>query len=137
MQAGFDPRRVAVVSGDEPLQLPAGPLEGTAGVTSHEPDRVVVRASPSRDALLVLADNYYQGWVARVDGQAVPIHRVNHTMRGVVVPAGEHEVVFTYEPSDLYIGLYIYLAGMALLLGYAVFLGVRHVRGRRPVPAPA
>jgi MFS family permease len=134
---GFDPRRVGVVSDDEPLQLPAGPLAGAAVVSSHEPDRVVVRATPSREALLVLADNYYQGWLARIDGQEAPILRVNHAMRGVVVPAGDHEVVFTYEPGDLYVGLYIHLAGMALLVGYAVYLAVSRVRERRPRPTTA
>ena len=95
------------------------------------------RTSEAREALLVLADNYYQGWVARIEGEAAPILRVNHTMRGVVVPPGDHEVVFTYEPRDLYVGLYIHLAGMALLLAYAVYLALRAVRERRPVPTPA
>jgi hypothetical protein len=136
-RAGFDPRQVAVVSADSALALPSGPLSGGAQVAGHDPDRVVVRANPSREALLVLADNYYGGWVARIDGREVPILRVNHTMRGVVVPAGEHEVVFTYEPSDLYVGFYVYLTGMVLLLGYAIYLLVLRGRGWRRGAAPA
>ena len=134
---GFDPRAVAVVSAEQPLAVGQGDLTGGATIEDHTPDRVVIRTNPSREALLVLADNYYHGWVARVDGREVPIHRVNHTMRGVVVPAGDHEVVFTYEPSDLYVGFYIYLAGMALLLGYGAYLLVRMFARRRTTLAPA
>lgn len=133
----FDPRQIAVVSGAAAPSLSEGELSGDAEIVTYEPDRVVVRADPSREALLVLADNYYQGWVARVDGAEVPILRVNHTMRGVVVPAGEHEVIFTYEPADLYLGFYIFLAGMALLAGYGMYLLVGVLRTRGSAPAVA
>ncbi|HEX6925490.1 MAG TPA: YfhO family protein [Longimicrobiaceae bacterium] len=128
---GFEPTQVALVSTDEPLEVPGGELTGEARVTEHEPDRVVVQANPSRPAMLVLADNYYQGWVARIDGEETPIYRVNHTLRGVVVPAGEHQVEFTYEPTDLFTGFYIYLVGMAILALYGLWLLVGIMRRRR------
>ena len=131
----FDPRQVAWVSGPVPEGLGDGELTGAASIVSYEPDRVVVRAGPSRPAMLVLADNYYAGWVARVDGETTPVHRVNHTMRGVVVPAGEHEVEFTYEPGDLHLGFTIFAAGMGLLLLYGVFLAMRTLRRREPAAA--
>ena len=85
----------------------------------------------------MLADNYYQGWVARIGGEEVPILRVNHTMRGVVLPAGDHEVVFTYEPADLYLGFYIFITGMVLLAGYGLYLLAGVIRTRRATPAVA
>jgi len=125
----FDPRTTAVVNSGEPLRLPSGPLQGGAELVEYTPDRVVVQTRADREALLVLADNYYADWKAEVDGQATPILRTNHTFRGVVVPAGEHRVVFTFHPADLYTGFYIYLACMGLLAAYAVFLLVRRFRG--------
>ncbi|HEY8484890.1 MAG TPA: YfhO family protein [Longimicrobiales bacterium] len=123
----FDPSRMAVVNGRvEPL--PDTPLEGSAEIVEHTPDRVVVRTRANRPALLVLADNYYEGWKATVDGQEVPVLRTNHTFRGVVVGEGEHTIRFEFQPSSLYTGLRIYLAGLALLAGYTVFW---LVRGRR------
>jgi uncharacterized membrane protein YfhO len=97
-------------------------------VAGYEPDRVVVNTRASRPALMVLADNYYKGWVAKVDGREVPIYRTNHTFRGVVVPAGAHRVEFTFNPVDLYTGLYIHLASLALLAAYGVYLLVRRRR---------
>ncbi len=127
----FDPRTTAVVNSGEPLRLPSGPLQGGAELVEYTPDRVMVQTRADREALLVLADNYYVDWKAEVDGQATPILRTNHTFRGVVVPAGEHRVVFTFHPADLYTGFYIYLACMGLLAAYAVFLLVRRFRGGR------
>ncbi|MQA88828.1 MAG: YfhO family protein [Gemmatimonas sp.] len=130
----FDPSRTAVVYSAEPLDLPSGPLEGSAEVVESSPDRVVVRTASNREALLVLADNYFDGWTARVNGTPATIERTNHTFRGVVVPEGESEVVFEFRPRDLYVGFYVYLAGMLLLVGYGIWLLAR--RGRQRV-APA
>ncbi|CAN5498273.1 hypothetical protein BH24GEM3_BH24GEM3_00060 [soil metagenome] len=124
----WEPRRVAVVETAAVLELPDAPLEGTAEVTLYEPDRVVVRTNANREALLVLADNMYDGWTARVSGRDAEVFRTNHTFRGVVVPAGEHQVEFSFRPADLYLGLYIYLAGFTLLAGFGLFLLARRFR---------
>jgi hypothetical protein len=126
-QPGFDPRRTAVIN-DAEVKLPQGPLEGDAQLASYTPDEVQVRTRASREALLVLADNYYPGWEARIDDRPADIVRADHTFRGVVVPAGEHTVTFSYEPTQLRIGFVIYLVGMVLLVGYGVFAIVRSRR---------
>lgn len=130
--SAWDPRRTALVESAADLGVAGVPLEGTARVVTHEPDEVEVQAQASRTALLVLSDNYYKGWRATVDGRPAEIHRTNHTFRGVVVPAGTHTVRFTFEPRELYLGFYIYLACIALLLLYAGFLLVGR---RRPAIA--
>lgn len=131
-QPGFDPRRTAVVN-DAQVKLPPGPLEGRAQLASYTPDEVRVSTQASREALLVLADNYYPGWTARIDDRPADIVRTDHTFRGVVVPAGEHTVTFSYDPGDLRTGFVIYLIGMIVLVGYGVFAIAR--RRRRTVPA--
>lgn len=131
---GFDPRRTAVVNADAPVRLPEGPLQGSAELVEYTPDRVVVRTRQDREALLVLADNVYEGWSAEVDGEPAEILRTNHTFRGVVVPAGEHQVVFTFRPADLYTGLYVYLVTLALAAAFGVYLLVRHLRTRGATP---
>lgn len=133
---GWDPRRLAVVPAGAGVELPEAPLEGGAEVVEHAPDRVVVRTRADRAALLVLADNYYEGWVAEVDGRPAEIVPANNAFRGVVVPAGEHTVTFVYDPGDLYTGFYVTTAGLLLLAGYGVFLLLRR-RRRDESPAPA
>jgi hypothetical protein len=125
----WDPRQVAFVPADAAVRLPEGPLSGSAALTSYEPDRVVVTTRANRAALLVLADNYYEGWRASVDGRDAPIVLTDATFRGVQVPAGSHTVTFQYAPARLYLGLAISLATLGLLAG-AALLGVLRRRSR-------
>ena len=125
---GWDPRTTAFVPSSAGIQLPGTPLEGEAQVVEHTPDRVVVRTRANRPALLVLADNHYDGWTASIDGKDAPVVLTNHTFRGVVVGAGEREVVFTFEPRDLYVGFAIYAAGFTLIALFAGFLLLRRRR---------
>jgi hypothetical protein len=127
----WDPARVAYAPAGVVPPLPRGPLDGTATVTLYEPDRVTVRTRADRAALLVLADNFYEGWQAEIGGEPAEVLRVNHTMRGVVVPAGEHVVTFTFEPDDLRVGLYLTAAGFLLLAGFGLLLLARRRRGAR------
>jgi hypothetical protein len=115
---GFDPRATAVVS--QRLDVSG---TGTARLTADEPERVVVRATADDRALLVLADTWFPGWKATVDGRDAPIHRTNQLLRGVVIGAGSHTVEFTYRPLSWRIGWIVSLLA-------AVGLGVTAWRRR-------
>jgi hypothetical protein len=64
---------------------------------------------------LVVADQYYPGWKASLDGQATPILKANYVQRAITLPAGKHKAVFTYEPESYRSGLLISSAALALL----------------------
>ena len=49
----------------------------------------------------MLADTWFPGWKATVDGRSAPIVRTDQLLRGVVLPAGAHTVEFTYVPLEL------------------------------------
>jgi hypothetical protein len=132
-EPGFDPGRTAVIYEPLPRPLPPGSLEAEATLAEYSPDRVVVRARASRDALLVLADNYYPGWEATVDDEPEAIVRVNHTFRGVPLPAGEHTVVFEYRPAAVYRGLWLGVGGLVVLL----VAGIADILFHRRAPGEA
>jgi hypothetical protein len=93
---GVDPARVAVVEG--PTGLGCGDPAGSASVVSHGPTEVRVTTHLDAPGLLVLTDSWYPGWEALVDGTPAPVLRSNVAFRGVVLPKGDHEVVFRYRP---------------------------------------
>lgn len=93
---------------------------GEAVIVADEPERVVVDISAGRAGWLVLVDTYYPGWQASLDGALVEIVRANGAFRAVAVPAGDHEVVFSYRPASLRIGAAISGAGLAVWLGLLV-----------------
>jgi hypothetical protein len=138
----WDPARNAVVESAQRLALAGPGLKGTATVTRYAPEHVEVATEASGPALLVLADNYYPGWQGYVDGARTEVFRTNHTFRGVVVPAGKHRVVFSFDPAGVKEGFWIYLLSLALLAGYGAWELLAWRRGRAvpgaaPEPAPA
>ena len=98
----FDFRASAALARPLPagVEIQAAP-QGGAQWLERSPNRQRIKVTSDRPALLVVLDNYYSAWQARVDDSATPIVRANHTFRAVPVPAGEHEVTFTYNPDYL------------------------------------
>lgn len=133
-----DPRQVAFVDGSLPeVTTPLGSGPGDeATITSYEPERIEVSAKSRSAGLLVLSEVYANGWNAYVDGDRVDVLRTNHALRGVPLPAGEHEVVMKYEPRSLTIGLWstgLTSVAMIGIWGWAL-VGWRRYR-RRPRPS--
>ncbi len=80
---------------------------GTAVITDYTPNRITIAAHSDGPAYLVLADTHYPGWQATVAGEPTDVYRANSVVRAVAVPAGQHEVVFTFRPLDFYAGAVI------------------------------
>ncbi len=125
----YQPEREVLL--EQPVEIPIGP-EGTAtfAVTTSTPRRVMVRVNASQPGVLVLADTFYKGWQAQVDGRAAPIHRADYCLRAVAVPAGEHVVEFRYAPRSVRLGAALSLVGL-LGAGAGWLLVVR--RSTRPI----
>jgi Bacterial membrane protein YfhO len=89
---------------------------GTARIRRYEDEAVIITTDADGRRILVLSDVYYPGWVATIDGVNAPIHRVNHSFRGVSLPAGAHIVTFNYRPASFRYGVYLSMCGSALCL---------------------
>ncbi|MCC6145608.1 MAG: YfhO family protein, partial [Candidatus Hydrogenedentes bacterium] len=115
-------------SAELPLIEGLAPLEGDgdttakAGISSETFTQVVVNVEDSPLGVLVLADAWYPGWHANVNGEAREIGRVEGAFRGVELDEGDNEIVFFYDPFSFRIGLWI-SAAAALL----VVLSMRHI----------
>jgi hypothetical protein len=109
----FRPEQVAVVENGPRLD---GQGTGRIEVVHYGPNSVHMTVHTDAPALLVLSDVYYLGWQGYVDGQKVPIHRTDATFRGVVVPAGSHEVQMRFLPRSFLIGLGLATIGLVTLL---------------------
>jgi len=89
-------------------------------------ERVEVRRSDVRElgltahlvkpGFVVIGDNYFPYWKATVNGNEVPIYRAYGTYRALFLPAGDHEIRFTYHSRPVYWG------SIASSLGVALFL---------------
>ena len=120
----FDPRRQTFVKGTPPsLEKCSGsePVE----LVSRDPGRLSMDATLGCRGMLIVADTWFPGWIATVDGKSAPIYEAYGFLRGVVVDAGRHRVEMRYRPRSVYWGAALTAVG---LLGVCA-LGV--VAGRR------
>lgn len=132
LDPSFDVASTVTVPEPLPVELGGGAPQGEVEWLLRDTDRQELRVTTDRTSLLVLADNFYPAWEATVDGQPAPLLRVNHTLRGVPVEAGTHEVTLTFSSSRVRQGLLLSGVGVLLLGGVA---GSSLLR-RRAAPSP-
>ena len=131
----FDARRAATLRAAEIDGAPPPSTgAGTTRVVGETNASVTLRASLAHRGLVVLNDTWAPGWSVQVDGRAAQALQTNAVLRGVVVPAGTHEIVWRYRVPGLRLGGA--LSGIALLLSLA-WAGMLARRWRRPLPPEA
>jgi hypothetical protein len=118
--SGYDPRTETILFQDVPW-IPARAAEGQAGtewteVVKHHHEYVRLEAELSRPGWLVLADTYYPGWRALVDGEEQRIYRADLTFRGLYLEPGHHEIFYWFQPWDFQIGLWTSLASILSII---------------------
>lgn len=82
------------------------------------------------EKLVVFSVPYCKGWSAQVNGKAVEVDKIDGGFCGIRVPAGEANIVFTYETPGLKYGIYSTAIGIVLLGVYMLIIYV--VLRRRP-----
>jgi hypothetical protein len=110
--------RMFVTSIDAPSAAPSLPNERVT-VKRYDPDRVELDAFLERPGVVILADTFYPGWTLTVDNAPTEVLRVNHAMRGALVSAGHHRLVYRYRPRSFVLGLALSVMG-ALVVGLMV-----------------
>lgn len=104
--------------------------------TSYAPNRLTYRSHSDKGGVAVFSEVYFPwGWTATIDGKEAEIGRVNYVLRALNVPAGDHEIVMSFDPPSLHATdtlattaiIIIYLA-----LAAAIALGVKNFLKRKP-----
>ena len=107
-------------SGHDRFQSP-DPVE----IIKYQPERVEIKAMTDQPGYLVIADSWYPGWNAFVDGEPAPIYRADVLFRAVPIEPGTHNVVFEYRPRSFALGVVMSGLSLVIVLGISVFY-LRH-----------
>lgn len=105
--------------------------ESCVQIVRDQPQLVEIDADLACGGLVVLADQFYPGWKLSVatQGEAtsvpLPIFRTNTVMRGTVLPAGKHKLIYRYRPTSYYWGAAVSAFGWVLLGGTIIWKVVR------------
>jgi hypothetical protein len=118
-QPGFDPSALAIVA--TPVAVAQGGTGDVVRIAEYTLHALAIEVQTETAALLVTSENYYPGWIVRVDGQPAQVVRVNGGLRGVAVPAGRHDIIFSYQPRSFQIGALV--TGATLLLAALLAVG--------------
>ncbi len=126
----FDFRSRAVLEGNTSGLPAVTPARGTgqARIVQYKPEHVVIETDSTAEGILVLTDTYTPGWQAVVDGQPADIYVADYAFRGVHIPAGQHQITFTYVPTSFSVGAGISLAAVALCIVLVAVSVYRKVR---------
>lgn len=127
---GINTERVAIVDNDFAELLPEKTYPTAKStfieLVSYQPNHLKYRYSAEEEQVAVFSEIYYpHGWQAYIDGEEVPHFRANYVLRAMLVPAGEHEISFRFEPEVVETGSSIALAS-SVLLGLLLVGGVAY-----------
>ncbi|MCM1170347.1 MAG: YfhO family protein, partial [Bacteroides sp.] len=94
----FNPAQVAVIDkewkdkvGMESVSVPASGNDEIR-LMEYYPNSLTYEYTASAKRPAVFSEVYYKTWKAYVDGEEVPLYRVNYILRGLTLPEGKHVV---------------------------------------------
>ena len=93
---------------------------GTVTVNHYGNSTISLKGTTETDGLLVIAESDAPGWQAYIDGKRTKIFSVDYDRKGIVVPAGEHEIKLIYLPTSFIIGIVITIITYTIL--FVIFL---------------
>jgi hypothetical protein len=111
----------------------------TIKLLNYNPTELRYTSNSKAKQLAVFSEIYYPaGWNCYIDGKKpVETLRVNYLLRGVVVPAGKHEIVWKFEPLSVQTGAKLSMLGsLLLILGFLTALWFTYKNEVRQEPAP-
>jgi hypothetical protein len=111
-----------VVVNEEGLVLSGTNTNSTARIIEMTGNTIKIDTdSAEKGSMVVLSDTFFPGWHATIDGKPTDIHRVNCSMRGVLVSSGKHTIEMVYLPLSFQIGFGISMVTLAGLLLFFFF----------------
>ena len=124
----FDPKEVGFFIDDPKLTIEPPKPGAEAIFTKYGIQDFAMNVTATGNNLLFISETYYpEGWKAYVDGNEIPIYRINYLFRSVVIPAGKHVLEMKFEPRGFYLGKTISLiVNILVLLGLITLLIVKY-----------
>jgi hypothetical protein len=123
MSSSFDPASQVTVEG---LSNPRSVDSGTVRSQHVENDSMTWQVETGPTAFFVVADSWFPGWIATIDGRTEPIQIVDGLLRGVFVTgAGRHVIQMEFHPRSVRYGSIGTITGGMLVAGIAIISAVR------------
>jgi hypothetical protein len=131
-EMSFNPKEIAFFMEDPKLNIDAPLPQAEATYTHYGIQDLSLKVKATGNNLLILSESWYpEGWKAYIDGNEIPIYRINYMFRGVVVPAGDHSLTMKFEPRGFFLGKNLSLGmNILVMIGLGYFGFVRYSKKR-------
>jgi len=107
LSGDYDPVQNVVIEtpGASPETMCGTGARGHGEILHSSANRVQLRADAPGGGWVILADTWYPGWHAIVNGEEQPIYVADILFRAVLLPEGKAEIEFIYRPLSFTFGL--------------------------------
>ena len=131
----FDEKRTAIADSHFkniiPAQIPQRSEGDTIYLTHYQPNKLNYKSVSQNGGYAVFSEIYFPwGWQITIDGEPAQMARVNYVLRGMSIPAGEHEIEFKFEPTSLKVNTAIAFASIAIIVLVGAYLIITSIRKR-------
>lgn len=93
----------------------------TISLTSYDSNILTYHANAKKDELAVFSEIYYpKGWQITIDGKPAEMLRANYTLRALPIPAGEHTIIFKFDPQSIKVTDTIAYISLGIMLLVAI-----------------
>ena len=98
-------------------------------LTAYSPNKMTYHYQGSGNQLAVFSAIYYpKGWNAYIDGKVVAHFQANYVLRSMVLPKGNYDIVFKFEPRSFLTGQKIsFWSSILLLLIIAALITKKYI----------
>jgi hypothetical protein len=117
---------IVETSGEIPDEVEAAQTRISSVVAGFQ--KIEFRIDNDGPVWLRIGMTWYPGWQAWIDGHKTPIYHGDYLFSAIHAPAGSHQLVFSYRPLSLSVGVGATGAGGALLLLVGIWLPKKTAR---------
>jgi len=125
----FDPKTEAVVDKKFADQLPSAIVydsTATIKLEVYKPNYLKFTSKTLREQAAVFSEIYYpKGWNVYIDGKPAEYFRANYVLRAMVIPQGNHEIEWKFDPKGYAVGNILSIISAIILILMIVGVGVQ------------
>ncbi|HEY4788113.1 MAG TPA: YfhO family protein, partial [Bacteroidales bacterium] len=96
-------------------------------ITAFNPNQLTAKVTVDKPQYLVLQQNYYPYWIARVNGKEQPVIQTNDTYISVPVRPWISEISFSFRPVKVIWAFYVSLGSFILCMVFIFYRSIKPV----------
>lgn len=112
----FDPSQQVVLEAQPDNQAESDSHADFGPLATLGPNRYGIEIEANGAGWLLIANSNFPGWRATLDGASTKLFQADYLFQALLVPAGQHQIVLSYQPASIRIGFGLFALGALICL---------------------